>query len=100
MKKFSITFTILTMVFTLLVVFATGYAAVTDKVILQIEGMTWAAWPVIIKKALEGLDGVEKASINFSKKGGEVFFDPEKVSEKEIVDRVNKTGFRARVIAE
>ncbi len=40
MKKFSITFTILTMVFTLLVVFATGYAAVTDKVILQIEGMT------------------------------------------------------------
>ncbi len=55
---------------------------------------------MIIKKALEGLDGVEKASINFSKKGGEVFFDPEKVSEKEIVDRVNKTGFRARVIAE
>jgi copper chaperone CopZ len=53
---------------------------------------------VIIRKALEGLDGVEKASISFSKKSGEVFFDPDKVSEKEIVDRVNKAGFRARVI--
>ena len=53
---------------------------------------------MIVKKALEGLEGVEKANISYSKKSGEVFFDPDKVSEKEIVDRVNQTGFRARVI--
>ena len=79
---------------------APGYAAVTDKVILRIEGMTWAAWPLIIRKALEGLDGVEKSSISYSKGKGEVYFDPAKVSEKEIVDRVNQTGFRAKVIEE
>ncbi len=39
MKKFSITFIILTLAFTLLMVSVPGYA-VTDKVILQIEGMT------------------------------------------------------------
>jgi copper chaperone CopZ len=53
---------------------------------------------VIIKKALEGLEGVEKAKVSFLKKRGEVFFDPEKVSEKEIIDKVNQTGFRAIVI--
>jgi hypothetical protein len=40
MKKFSISFIILTLAFTLLMVSAPGYAAFTDKVILKIEGMT------------------------------------------------------------
>jgi hypothetical protein len=40
MKKFSNSCIILTLVFTLLMFSAPGYAAVTDKVILKIEGMT------------------------------------------------------------
>jgi hypothetical protein len=40
MKKFSAALIILTLVFTLLMVSVPGYAAVTDKVILKIEGMT------------------------------------------------------------
>ena len=55
---------------------------------------------MIIRKALEGLDGVEKASVSYSKGKGEVYFDHAKVSEKEIVDRVNQIGFRAKVIEE
>jgi len=55
---------------------------------------------LIIRKALEGLDGVEKARVSFSKGKGEVYFDSAKVSEKDIVDRVNQTGFRAKVIEE
>jgi len=39
MKKVSISFSILTMALTLLVVSVPGYA-VTDKIILKIEGMT------------------------------------------------------------
>ncbi len=99
MKKFSATFIILTLAFTLVMVFTPVYA-LTDKVVLRIEGMTWATWPFIIRKALEGLEGVEKASISFSKKRGEVFFDPAKVSEKNIVNKVNELGFRARVVEE
>jgi hypothetical protein len=40
MKKISIALIRLTMVFTLLTVSIPGYAAVTNKVVLQIEGMT------------------------------------------------------------
>lgn len=39
MKKFSATFIILTLAFTLVMV-STGVYALTDKVILRIEGMT------------------------------------------------------------
>ncbi len=98
MKKFSVALIILTLAVTWLIV-PTFVYAVTNKVVLQIEGMTWPAWPVIIKKALEGLDGVEKANISYSKKKGEVFFDPDKVNEKEIVNKVNEVGFKATVIA-
>jgi copper chaperone CopZ len=53
---------------------------------------------LIVKKALEGLEGVQKASVSFLENRGEVSYDPEKVTEKEIVNKVNKIGFRAKVI--
>ena len=99
MKKISAAFIILTLAFTLVMV-STAVYALTDKVILRIEGMTWAPWPFIIKRALEGLEGVKKADISFSKKRGEVLFDPEKVSEKNIVNKVNEIGFNAKVVEE
>ncbi len=85
------------MVLIMLVISGIGLAA-TNKVVLQIEGMSWPAWPLIVKKALEGLDGVAKASVSFLEKRGEVSYDPEKVNEKEIVNKVNKIGIRAKVI--
>ncbi len=81
-------------------VVSTAGVAVTNKVVLQIEGMSWPAWPLIIKRALEGLEGVEKASVSFLKKRGEVIFDPNKVSETVIVNKVNEIGFSAKVIKE
>jgi copper chaperone CopZ len=50
--------------------------------------------------ALEGLEGVEKADISFKEKRGEICFDPERVSETEIVNKVNQIGFKAKVVAE
>jgi copper chaperone CopZ len=41
---------------------------------------------------------VETANISFKKKRGEVLFDPNKVSEKDIVNKINQIGFRANVI--
>ena len=82
----------------MIMVISTASLAVTNKVVLQIEGMSWPAWPLIVKKALEGLEGVEKASVSFLENRGEVSYDPEKVTEKEIVNKVNKIGFRAKVI--
>ncbi len=55
---------------------------------------------MIIEKALEGLEGVEKVSISFFKSKGEVYFDPDKVSADEIVNKVNQIGFKAKLIEE
>jgi copper chaperone CopZ len=55
---------------------------------------------LIIKKALEGLEGVEKASISYDTKRGEIQYNPEKVTETEIVNKVNQIGFKANVIEE
>jgi len=55
---------------------------------------------LIIKKALEGLEGVDRADISYKTKRGEVFFDPDKVSETAIVEKVNQIGFKAKVIDE
>jgi copper chaperone CopZ len=41
---------------------------------------------------------VERADISYKTKRGEVFFDPDKVSETTIVEKVNKIGFKAKVI--
>jgi copper chaperone CopZ len=41
---------------------------------------------------------VEKVKISFWRRRGEVFFDPEKVSVSEIVNKVNQVGFKAEVI--
>ena len=43
---------------------------------------------------------MEKADISFSKKKGEVLFDPEKVSGKNIVNKVNELGFKAMAVEE
>jgi copper chaperone CopZ len=41
---------------------------------------------------------VEKVSISFKAKRAEVFFDPNKANETEMVNRVNQIGFKAKVV--
>ena len=55
---------------------------------------------MIIKKALEGLDGVEKATVSFEKKRGEVSYNPGKVGETDIINKVKEVGFMAKVLEE
>ena len=53
---------------------------------------------MIVKKALEGLEGVEKATVNYEKKRGEVSYNPDKVGETDIINKVKEVGFIAKVI--
>lgn len=69
----------------------TGLKTVT----LQIDGMTCGACPVAVKKALEGLDGVRKAEVSFSKEEAVVYFDERKTNIKQMIETVSKVGFRA-----
>ena len=55
---------------------------------------------MIVKKALEGLEGVEKATVSFEEKKGEVSYNPEKVGEADIINKVKEVGFMAKVLEE
>jgi copper chaperone CopZ len=48
-----------------------------------------------VKKALEGLKGVEKADVSFAEKRATVTYDPAKVSVEDMVKAVSQAGFRA-----
>lgn len=42
---------------------------------------------------------MKRADVNFEKKCGEISFDPDRVSEKELVKKINQIGFKAKVLA-
>ena len=46
-------------------------------------------------KALEGLDGAEKAEVSFGKKEAVVYFEEGKTSFQAMLHAVNQVGFRA-----
>lgn len=50
----------------------------------------------MVKRALEGLEGVRKAEVSFSEKRAVVYYEPGKGKVDEMVRAVNKLGFRAR----
>lgn len=78
---------------------ASRYAQASVKTVtLDIEGMTCGQCAASINTALKKIEGVRKIDINFEQKGGTVEYDPAKVSEKTIVETVNKTGFKAQPV--
>ncbi|MDD2615321.1 MAG: heavy metal-associated domain-containing protein [Methanosarcina sp.] len=46
-----------------------------------------------VRKALEGVNGIEKLDIRLSEKVAVVTFDPDKVSKQEITERVEDFGY-------
>jgi len=48
-----------------------------------------------VGRALEGLNGVKKAEVSFSKKEALVYFEEGKATVDEMVRAVGKVGFRA-----
>jgi len=49
-----------------------------------------------VKRALEGLKGVKRADVSFSKEEAVVYFDEEQTNVKEMIQAVSKVGFRAK----
>lgn len=59
-------------------VFATPVWAATKTVRLSVPGMTCAACPITVKKALSRVKGVEKVEVSFEKREAVVTFDDAK----------------------
>ncbi|MDS0478118.1 heavy metal translocating P-type ATPase [Natrinema sp. 1APR25-10V2] len=60
---------------------------------LEIQGMSCANCSQTITEALEDLDGVTEANINFATDEGSVEYDPDEVSLAEIYDAIESAGY-------
>ncbi len=49
----------------------------------------------MVKRALEGLKGVQRADVSFRDKEARVTFEPTQVSVNQLIEAVNRSGFRA-----
>ena len=61
---------------------------------LPITGMTCANCAMNISRGLNKLPGVDEANVNFAAEQAAVTFDPKTVSVKDLVEKVEKLGFR------
>lgn len=65
------------------------------KTQIKVSGMTCGACAVSVKAALSRTKGVKSADIDTAKGLANVVYDDTQVSEQQLVDAINTTGFKA-----
>jgi len=81
-----------------LAVLATAPAwAATKTVTLSVPGMTCAACPFTVKKALTRVDGVEKVETNLEEKAAVVSFDDSKTTIGMLINATGNAGYPSTV---
>lgn len=73
--------------------------AKAQTIALTVEGMTCASCSVAVRTALKQLDGVKDAKVSAPDKRAVVDYEPAKVTPQQMVDAVNKLGYRASLPA-
>lgn len=71
--------------------------AATQTVTLSVTGMTCAACPITIKKALKKVDGVENIEVNLEKKEAVVTFDDAKTTVEALLEATTNAGYPSTV---
>ena len=70
-------------------------AANLKTVTLSVPGMTCAACPITVRKALEKVPGVVRAQADFDSKTATVRFDPARTDIKALIAAVKNAGYAA-----
>lgn len=71
--------------------------AAPKTVTLSVPGMTCAACPITVKKALDKVEGVEKIEVGFEKKEAVVTFDDSKTKVKDLTEATKRAGYPSTV---
>lgn len=66
------------------------------KVVFKIIGMDCAACSLTIDGDLEDREGIKAAKTSYAKAQTEVTYDPEKVTEAEMLQIIKKAGYTAK----
>ncbi len=69
----------------------------SQSITLDVQNMTCAMCPITIRKALQGVDGVNKANVDFASKTASVTFDPQKTSIEALIKATTNAGYPATV---
>lgn len=70
------------------------------QVTLHIDGMTCASCSVAVRTALRRLEGVRRAEVNVEEKRARVTYEPQRVTPEQMVQAIERLGYRARVEGE
>lgn len=81
----------------LLAVVAAPAWAATQTVTLSVPGMTCAACPITVKKALNRVGGVEIVTVAFEQREAIVTFDDAKTSVRQLTTATANAGYPATV---
>lgn len=71
--------------------------AATQTVTLSVTGMTCAACPITLKKALNKVEGVENIEVNLEKKEALVTFDDAKTTVEALLEATKNAGYPSTV---
>ncbi len=73
-------------------------AASLQTVNLKVENMWCATCPMIVRRALEQVEGVSKAQVSFRSKTATVAFDPSRCDVAKLIAATAASGFPSTVI--
>lgn len=90
MKKLLASFALATLV-------ATPVWAAIQTVTLSVPGMTCAACPITVKKALTRVDGVQKVEVSYEKREAVVTFDDAKTNADALTQATENAGYPSSV---
>jgi mercuric ion binding protein len=71
--------------------------AATKTVTLSVPGMTCAACPITVKKALSKVDGVQKAEVSFERLEAVVAFDDAKTNAEALTKATGNAGYPSTI---
>lgn len=77
--------------------FASPVLKNNETITLSVPGMTCGSCPIIIKKALNKLNGVKHVAVNFRSQTAVVTYDKQKVSIKDLTKATKNVGYPSTV---
>lgn len=72
--------------------------AATQTATLSVPGMTCAACPITVKKALSKVEGVSQVDVIFEKREAMVIFDDAKTSASALTQATENAGYPSTVV--
>lgn len=73
-----------------------GVTGPTKTAVLTVDGMTCATCPIVVRKSLERVEGVQSAQVDFKAKTAAVSYDPTVVSLPDLIAATTDAGFPSK----